>query len=109
VPYITKIHQEYVKLTFLDPTVIPMDRDTGFHEPLSKERNTTLPHPVGLKVNAASTEEDLKNPDLEEKCAQRRDKIKGDLEVIEGKILHNSNLVEKGKALKHGVHFKRDT
>jgi hypothetical protein len=76
---------------------------------LSKERNTTLPHPVGLKVNAASTEEDLKNADPDEKRARRRDKIKGDLEVIEGEILHNSKLVEKGKALKRGVHFKRDT
>jgi hypothetical protein len=91
----------------LDPTVISTDRDTGFHEPLSKERNTTLPHPVGLKANAESTEEELKNT-AAEKHAREMDKIKGDLEVIEGKILFNSRLVAKGKELKHGVHFEKD-
>jgi hypothetical protein len=67
-----------------------------------------LPHPVGLKANGESTEEDLKNIDPEEKHARRRDRFKGDFEVIEGKILHNSQLVAKGKALNHGVHFERE-
>jgi hypothetical protein len=76
---------------------------------LSKERNTTLPHPVGLKANAETTEEELKSTDREEKGARLRDKIKGDFEVIEGKLVYNSRLVEKGRALKYGVHFEKET
>jgi len=86
-----------------DPTVIPTKRDTGFNEPLSKERNTTLPHPAGLKANTPSTEEDLQNLNPEDKHARWRDKIKRDIEVIEGKILHKSRLVDKGRELKHEV------
>jgi hypothetical protein len=93
-------------IDLVDPRVIPTGHDTGFKEPLSKERNTTLPHPEGLKANSAITEEDLRAKEFVKKHVGMKGKIKGEIEIIEGKILHKPRLVEEGRALKHGVRIQ---
>jgi hypothetical protein len=89
----------------IDSRSIPTDRDTGFNEPLSTIRNTTLPHPNALQVPEVTDQEALKS------MADRPEhvdvgfatKVKAEIEIVSGKILCNPHLVEKGRALKHGV------
>lgn len=71
-------------------------------------RNTTLPHPVGVKANAATTEEDLQAKEPIEVRVGLTPKIKGEMEVIEGKLLCSPRLVERGRALKHGVKIENE-
>ena len=52
------------------------------------ERNTTLPHPVGLRVNVAPTREGLLAREPVEERVWICQTIKGDIKVVEVKVLH---------------------
>jgi hypothetical protein len=91
----------------LDSNVILTDRDTGFNEPLSTVRNTTLPHPDALQAPPVADQDALKSmaqePEIHTEHVGFIQKVKGEIEVVSGKILCNPHWVEKGKALKHGI------
>jgi len=74
----------------------------GFNEPLSTQRNTTLPHPDHVDAPPVQDEEHLKHIGQPEHVGIGT-KIKGEVKVIEGKILHNQRLIEEGRAIKHGI------
>lgn len=84
----------------IESNLIPTNRDTGFNEPLSTQRNTTLPHPGHV--------EEPPMPDYERQVGETGHvgigtKIKGEVKIIEGKLMHNQQLVEEGRAIKHGI------
>jgi hypothetical protein len=86
----------------VDSNVIPTKRNTGFVEPLSTQRNTTLPHPDHVEA-ASETDEDLNRSTGHPDNVGMGAKIKGEIMVIEGKVLHNRRLVEEGRAIKLGI------
>ena len=64
---------------------VSSDRQTGFDEPLSTERNTTLPHPQGLTAPSMESQEDLTA-----KAQARRHELQKSLsEVTEENLPHN--------------------
>ena len=96
----------------LDAGTVPTDRDTGFNEPLSTARNTTLPHPDAVNALPVTDEEQLRA--REDQAAEEhehvgfRQKVKGEIKIIEGKVFCNPRLVEEGRALKHGIAIQHD-
>lgn len=85
----------------LEVNLIPTDRDTGFNEPLSMERNTTLPHPASETAGSESEEHDLQKTTVEHVGVGQ--KMKGEIKIVEGKMFCSPKLVEEGRALKHGI------
>lgn len=75
------------KRTRLDS--VSRNHPTGFDEPLSNERNTTLPHPQGLAAPSMESQEDL----TAKAQARRHESQKRLSEVTEEKLL----LHHKGK------------
>ncbi|BFZ65120.1 hypothetical protein YB2330_006283 [Saitoella coloradoensis] len=89
-------------------SISPEDaHDTGFVEPLNPNRNTLHPHP---EAETAPHEE--LDPELLKGYDEAEDreggkvgfgkKIRGEIKVIEGKVLRNRELVEEGRAMKRG-------
>lgn len=90
---------------------VPTDRNTGFNEPLSTARNTTLPHPDAVNAPPVTNEEQLKT--LRDQAEQPehvglRQKVRGEIKIIEGKVFGNPRLVDEGWALKHGIEVQHD-
>lgn len=74
-------------------------------------RNTTLPHPEALNAPPITDEEQLKilRAQAEEpEHVGLRQKVKGEIKIIEGKVFCNPRLVDQGRALKHGVEVQHD-
>ena len=69
---------------------------------MSTQRNTTLPHPDHADAPPVQDEEHLKHLGEPEHVGIGT-KIKGDVKVIEGKLLCKKRLVEEGRAIKHGI------
>jgi len=69
---------------------------------LSTQRNTTLPHPDHVDAPAVQDEEHLKHLG-EPQHVGIGTKIKGQVNVIEGKVLHKKRLAEEGRAIKQGI------
>jgi len=88
---------------FVGSNAIPTNRDTGFNEPLSTQRNTTLPHPEHVDAPPVVDEEHAQQHVGDSEHVGIATKIKGEVKIIEGKILHNQRMVEEGKAIKHGI------
>ena len=93
--------------TFSEPNVIPTDRDTGLNEPLSTERNKTLPLPAGVNAPPLSDEDNLKTTPAELRSAGVVRNIEGEIKIIDGKVLHNQGMIEEGWAIEHGVPLKK--
>ena len=94
-----------------DIDAVPTDRDTGFNEPLSTARNTTLPHPEGLNAPPATDEDQLKTLRAQAEEPEHvglRQKVKGEIKIIEGKIFCNPKLVHQGRALNHGINVQHE-
>lgn len=70
---------------------------------MSKARNTTLPYPNDGAEALIDDEDDLESTRDESEHVRIGKKIKGEIKIIEGKILHKPNLVEEGRALKSGT------
>jgi hypothetical protein len=78
---------------------------------LSTARNTTLPHPDALTAPPVSDEEQLKTMRAQAEEPEHvglRQKVVGEIKIIEGKVFCNPRLVEQGRALKHGVEVQHD-
>jgi len=76
-------------------------RDTGFDEPLSTERNTTLPYP-GSQGLVEDTEPDQVISTGKREHVGLAKKIKGEIKVMEGKASSNPRLVNEGREEKYG-------
>ena len=97
----------------VDSGAIPTDRDTGFNEPLSTARNTTLPHPVAINAPPVTNDEQLKtmraqSDEPEHDDVALKQKVKGEIKIIEGKVFCNPGSVDEGRALKHGIQIEHD-
>jgi len=70
---------------------VPTDRNTGFNEPLSAERNTTLPFPGSEEAPAKLAEENLKAVPEEHEHVRIGAKIKGEIKSLKARSCINQN------------------
>ncbi|OLL25079.1 hypothetical protein NEOLI_001601 [Neolecta irregularis DAH-3] len=82
------------------------EHDTGFKEPFSSERNTTLPT-KDAKADATIESHVSISPNTEEATGHKyvrnlKTRIKADIKMMEGKILQKPELIEGARALKSG-------
>jgi len=70
-------------------------------EPLSTERNTTLPHPASQGLQTEEEQDQVISDGKRQRVGLAK-KIKGEIKVLEGKVSCNPRLVKDGRAETYG-------
>ena len=74
------LEEQYVDIRDRD---VPKRHDTGFSEPLSPERNTTLPHPAGLESPPVLCQEYFRETPMHIKHIKIRERAEKGVEAME--------------------------